>query len=133
MVYLVKIYFKDLARFYNYSMKEFFDIVRKLPYKSDLDKIEILHRPGMTLSNTVKYRDCDDKAILLGAFLYMKKIVFRFIAVSDRPDKKLHHVLIEAILGGHPRQLDATYPQNTFEMQRKYTAIEPISEWIQYV
>lgn len=130
MVYLAKTYFKDLARFSNYSVREFFDLVRKLPYIPDLKKVEVIHRPGFTLSNTVKFRDCDDKAVLLGAFLYMKRIIFRFIAVSDNPDQKLHHVLIEAIIGGVPRQLDATYPRNSFDLQKKFTAIQPISDWV---
>lgn len=133
MVYLVKNYYTDLIRFYNFSIKEFFEVVRKLPYIPDVAKIEVIHRPGFTLSESVKFRDCDDKMVLMGAFLYMKKIIFRFIAVSDMPNRKLHHVLIEAIIGGQPRQLDPTYPKNFFEMQRKYTAIEPISDWIIHV
>ncbi len=126
---LVENYHTDAAKFDNMSLEAAFNIVKNLPYKAD--RKEVLHRPAFILSDSAIYRDCDDKSILLGSILYRKKIPFRFVAVSGKPDKKLHHVLIIAKVNNENKVLDATYPQNEiFKYKKKVTAVKPITDWV---
>lgn len=126
---LVQNYHSDASKFDNVSLETAFNLVKNLPYKKD--RREVLHRPKYILNSKAIYRDCDDKSILLGSILYRKNLPFRFIAVSGKPDKKLHHVLIIAKIDNENKILDATYPQNEiFRYKKKVTAVKPITEWI---
>ena len=130
MVFLVKNYARDIGDLVNMSIYQFFDFVKNLPYMPDHPKAEIVHRPGYTITNSVKFRDCDDKMVLFGSYLYLKNIVFRFVACSQAENYHLSHVLIEAILGGVLTKIDPTYKRNNFKSQDYFTYCEPISEWI---
>ena len=129
MLRLIETYWEDVIFFKSHTLLDFFNLVKNLKYIPDAKGIEIIHRPKHTLKRNVKYRDCDDKSILLGSFLYMKKIPFRIVAVSNKPDKKIHHVLLQAIIKGQKVILDATYPRNKIFRYKPITKFTPISPW----
>lgn len=127
---LATTYYTDVEKYAGMTLREFFDLVKRLKYIRDPRKIEFVHRPKFVLNPLVKFRDCDDKSTLLGAWLYLKKIPFRFLAVSNRPDGKIHHVLVQAEIQGKKRILDATYPQNKLFHFKPITKAVPISGWL---
>lgn len=113
MVDLVKKYHHDLAPFDNVPFSRFYDLARRLPYRADPTGVEFLQRPSQALKNwnvLAMPLDCDDKAILIGAFLHRRKIPVRFLAVSVNPKGRLHHACLEAKFGGEWVLIDATYP-----------------------
>jgi hypothetical protein len=127
---LVKTYYKDLGNHLETPFPEFYRYVANLPYRRDPKDIETISRPKFALLARWPWRDCDDKAILIGAWLYAHGVPFRFIAVSKRPDKVLHHVLIEANRAGKNELIDATLKTNNLGMVENYTKSQPIGNWI---
>ena len=123
-------YYKDISCFNFMTLGQYFNFVKDLPYLADPKNIEFLSRPGASLLGSAKYRDCDDKAILIGSYLILKKIPFRFIAVSTNPAKKIHHVLVEAQIKNCRLFIDATYPKNKLFELKRYTKKLPITDWI---
>jgi hypothetical protein len=128
---LVRTYSCDVADLDNLNIFKMFRYVANLKYIADPMGIELVQRPKFVRSKKARFRDCDDKSILLGAWLYRRKIPFRFIAVSTKPNKKLHHVLIECrFKNGSKKYLDATYPQNKIFQHKPFTNRQYISGWI---
>lgn len=110
-------YCNDVAPLCHLSLIQFFDRIKKIPYKEDPKKQEFLQRPYYTLTQRGKGGDCDDKAICMGAYLAIAKIPFRFVACGKEEGGRLHHVITEALLennnGSHTWvHLDATYSYN---------------------
>ena len=128
MMRLVKTYASDIGDKANWSLPKFYDFVKKLPYRKDPDNNETLARPLYTLSSAWPYRDCDDKAILIGSWLFLNKIPFKFRASSSRKDKILHHVYVIANIGGKDLVIDATYPKNTLGTEVPITAKQDLEE-----
>lgn len=128
----------DVACFDGYTLEQFFNMVKSLTYKKDPPGVEHLSRPAASLSKYATYRDCDDKAILIAAYLTRqaklgkKFIPWRFVAVSKKPDRRLHHVVNEVLINGEPRIIDATYPHNSFYKKDAFTAFQPITDWVEY-
>jgi hypothetical protein len=87
----------------------FFDFVRNIKYRVDPKPREILARPFHSVKNRKSGIDCKKKAILIGAWAELKKIPWRFVATSKRPDKRLHHTYTEYNLSGKWCPMDATY------------------------
>jgi hypothetical protein len=106
------------------SLAEFFDFVRKIPYRRDKAPVEVVSRP----SHIVKYlhlgMDCKKKATLLGSFLKLKGIKFRFIGSSSRPDKRIHHIFPQGFIDGEWKNIDGTYPQYRLFEPKEVTAFE---------
>lgn len=102
-------------------LPSFFDGVRKIPYQRDQKGRETVARPALLLREFPAL-DCKKKAILMGTFLAAKKIPFRFIAVSESPTKKFHHVFVLARVAGKWRPVDATYSKyKLFEKKPRVT------------
>jgi len=112
MARLVRSYYGDIGRLANLPFGKFFDLVRRLPYVADPVGVETISRPGHSLKPNHTPRDCDDKAVLIGAWLYANKIPFRFVAVSSRPDTNFHHTFCVALVFDKAAQVDATYQKN---------------------
>jgi hypothetical protein len=129
---LVRQYHLDVSPFDDYTLEEFYNLVKKIPYRPDPESIEFVQRPRYTLSkwNTPLACDCDDKAITMGAWLYRHGIPFQFLAVSNRPDKKLHHATLRAWINGKECIIDATYPKNELFVTKPITYEEKISSII---
>lgn len=126
---LVLKYYTDVSLYRAYSVEEFFNYVKNLPYIKDPQFEEFIHRPCLTMGEP-RYRDCDDKMVLMGSFLKLKGIPFRFVAVSYMANKKPHHVLIDASLGGVHNIVDPTYEWNCLETCRPVTNFLPLTKWI---
>lgn len=123
-------YHEDVSFLDDESLEYCFHYVASLPYIPDPEDGEYLSRPKASLSPNAKFRDCDDKAIILGCCLYRREIPFYFIAVSENKNKDIHHVLIELAkpekdktLQGFNKKvrfLDATYPENEYGLVKKF-------------
>lgn len=123
-------YAADLGDKAHWPLEKFFGYVKNLPYRRDPKNMESIARPALTMQDAFPWRDCDDKAILLGAWCASNFVPFRFVASSKRPDKVLHHVYLEA-RGAKPIILDATYSHNKLGAPAAdYTHIEPLTGWI---
>ena len=108
-------------------LQTFYEMVKRLPYKKDTDGVEIITRPLHLLTSPFKGYDCKKKAVLLAAWLKQNNIPFEFIAVSSRQDKKVHHVLIRALINGSWVSIDPTYQENILFQEKPWTAAETLS------
>lgn len=82
-------------------MREILNWTRKVVrYERDVADQETISDPLHTLERVMVYGaaagDCDDAAVLMAALLESIGIRTRFVAVSARRDRQLHHVAIEA-------------------------------------
>lgn len=112
MMRIVKSYANDIGEMAKWPLPRFYNYVKNLPYLADPKGNEVLARPKWTLSKDWAFRDCDDKAILIGSWLYLNKVPFKFRASSSRKDGALHHVYTVAQINGKEIVLDATYSKN---------------------
>lgn len=130
---MVRKYNQDIpVEFVCWSLVDFFDLVKALPYIPDPKGTESVQRPKFTLDpNWEGSRDCDDKAIVIGAWLYRRFIPFRFLAVAYEPGAVVSHAVVEC----HPPDakafiVDATYPHIKFPNEGPYYSHTAISRWI---
>lgn len=117
-------YFQDLGTHLDSSLRNFYDFVKNIPYKEDLLPTEIVSRPRFLLQRryNLKGLDCKKKAVLMGAWLNAHNIPWRLIAVSERPDKAIHHVFVQAKIHNEWKNVDATYPEyHLFEKKPSVT------------
>lgn len=112
MVELVKKYSSDIGEKSKWPLPKFYRFVRSLEFRADPTGHESIARPALTMSPEWPWRDCDDKAIILGCWFYQNKIPFRFRASSKAADGTLHHVYVMAKIKGKYIPIDATYPRN---------------------
>jgi hypothetical protein len=128
---LVKTYHRDVKDLDGWNIFKAFRYVANIPYIRDPKNIELLHRPKFVRSQKARFRDCDDKMILFGAWLYRQGIPFKFLAVSHKKDGSLHHVLIQAkFRNGKKKILDPTYPKNKIFQHKPITGRKDITGWI---
>lgn len=117
-------YFKDLGPYLDTSLQQFFNFVREIPYLEDNNDIEITSRPKFLLQRRYKIKglDCKKKATLIGAWLNAHGIPWRLAAISERPDKVIHHVFVQAKIDGEYKSIDPTFPEFTlFEPKENVT------------
>lgn len=145
MEFLIRRHNADVAPFDDWEFYDFYVYVRQLPYIDDGDD-EQLSRPKYTLplpqatggkilkfpgkeAETADFRDCDDKAIIIGCWLYRQGIPFRIIACSYKAKDEIHHCILQT---QNPRMfVDATYPdEDDFPPTKDYYNITPLSGWI---
>jgi hypothetical protein len=121
-------YFKDLGIHLDDSLQQFFNHVRAIPYKEDGLSAEVVSRPKYLLGNNFPEGiDCKKKAVLIGSWLNAHNIPWRLVAVSERKDKKIHHVFNQAQIQGEWKNIDATYPSyKLFESKPGVTAGEKL-------
>ena len=95
------------------TLSEYFDFVKNIPYRRDIEPVEVVARPKIIFSNYIQGvgKDCKKAAVLMGAYLNRKKIPWRLVVVSTRPDKELHHIFPQGdvYLNGDFLNLDCTY------------------------
>lgn len=116
---IVEMYHDDIGAKKDLPLNEYYELVKALPYKPDPKGLEFVSRPRFTLDKNFPIRDCDDKAVLIGSYLYANGIPFRFEGSSKKNDGTLHHVYVIANMGGKELILDATYPYNQFGKEEK--------------
>lgn len=112
MTDLVKKYSKDIGDKAKWPLPKFYAFVRALPFRSDPPGHESIARAKFTINPEWPWRDCDDKAIILGCWCYENGVPFRFRASSKAKDGQLHHVYVMCKFKGKLLPLDATYPRN---------------------
>lgn len=128
---LVRLYALDVKPLSRLSLESFYNMVCKLSYKRDPKGVEIVSRPLYVLNSNSSFRDCKKKSILMGAYLFLKKIPFAFWASSSRPDKKIHHVFPIATINKKPLVLDATYGNNQIgKFPAKITSLKRLTKCI---
>jgi len=120
MARLVRLYWRDLGKFLKLPFGKFFDYVRRLPYIADPETVETISRPAHSLRLGHAPRDCDDKAVLIGSWLYAHGIPFRFVAVGRFAGRPLHHTFATALLFGKEVAIDATYGHNFLGQVQTY-------------
>ena len=131
---IVRTYNSDMSDFDTKSIFRVFRYIAKLPYLKDKNNVEILHRPKYLRSSNVLYRDCDDKMIMMGSYLYRIGVPFKFVAVSNHPSGKIHHVLIMAkFKNGSRKIIDPTYSHNKIFQHKPITNRKYISNWIEKI
>lgn len=109
-------------------LTEYHDFVRRIPYRRDDKPVEVVSRPKYILQCAGGGADCKKKAILLGAWFQARGLrplrQWRFIAVSKRPDREIHHVLPQVLVSGVWRNADATYKYMRLYQPQRVTAME---------
>lgn len=120
-------YYMDLGEYLDSTLVHFYNFVRKIPYKMD-GLNELVARPKYLLDkNKFPGLDCKKKATLIGAWLNAHGIKWRAVAVSERPDKKIHHVFVQALINKRWRNIDATYEHyNLFEAKPEVTRAQEL-------
>lgn len=111
----------DLSGAAKLPLPSFFDRVRRIPYRRDQKGREVVARPRILLSE-FSALDCKKKAILMASWFRAHGIPFRFLAVSENPSRKFHHVYVIAKVAGKWRPVDATYSHyRLFEPKTRVT------------
>lgn len=117
---MATMYANDVAKYVNWSLLDFYTMVKNLPYIPDPKGQETIRRPQFTLNGLGQGRDCDDKAIVMASYAHSNGIPWRFVVVSQRANGPFHHVYTEYYLGNKWLSVDATYPWNTLFAEQKY-------------
>lgn len=114
----------DLGELAGLPLTRFYDRVKRIPYQRDPKGRETIARPSLLL-NEFPSLDCKKKAILMGAYFLKNKKPFRFVAVSEIPSRRIHHVFVQVFLRGAWRNVDATYSKyKLFEPKPRITRSE---------
>lgn len=109
----------DMAQYASCSLEQIFNVLKAIPYSPDPPDTEFLQRPYYTLSGTSPYRDCDDIAICVGAYCQNAQIPYHFLAVRTDPmEKDLHHVLTRVYIWTKVYDVDPTYSDNIFALNK---------------
>jgi hypothetical protein len=101
------------------SLQELHDLIRSWDYVADPRGLEWVQRPLYTILGSGPCRDCDDRAIVVGAYAELNGLPFRFVAVGNRPGRP-HHVFCEVLVGEDWIVVDATYPHDRLNMPRTW-------------
>lgn len=101
---------------------EFYGVVRNIEYVQDIPGTEIVMRPIHILRRGKG--DCKKKTTLLSSYAFLRGIPFRYVCTSRRPDKRIHHIFPQFLLGGKFVNWDATYPWYNIGEQKKVTNFE---------
>lgn len=121
---MVRNFSSDLEKFAHLPFDVYFDIVRKMPYEKDRKGVEVVKSPRETFK--AGKGDCKKKAVLVASYANNRwgPKSWRFVASSNRPDKRITHVFPEIKIGGKWLNADATYPRFYFGKPKKITRYE---------
>lgn len=121
---LIDLYSSDVQQYQLRDLDEIFNFVKNIPYVKDADQSdgnyaeELLQRPIFTIENG---GDCDDKVILIGAFLKNAGYHFRIVTVAYDPLTRVHvHTYVEVMIDGQWLPVDATYSRNELFYEHPY-------------
>ena len=109
------------------SLPDFFDFVKKIPYRKDPSPHEIVARPYYIIKHRALGADCKKKGTLICAYLRMKNYKYRAIGSSTRPDAQICHIYFEMFDPTEKKwkPVDATYKQyKLFQPKTDETAKE---------
>lgn len=127
-IYRAAKYYNDLGKYLDTTLQNFYNYVKSIPYRIDPFWGEIIARPKYLIDRSkFPFLDCKKKAVLIGAWLNAHNIPWRAVAVSERPDKQIHHVFIQARINNDWRNIDATYNDMVlFEAKPEVTRAEEL-------
>lgn len=115
MYWLSKCFNSDLGALSQLPFSDFYHKIWSIPYISDdlllLDPYtEVVARPGLLLTwAATPGLDCKKRAILIGAWCEANNVPWELVAMSERPDKEIHHVFPLVLIGDQWVNADATY------------------------
>lgn len=113
-------YKNDVLIFKDLKPKEFFYLVStKIMYEPDPPGIERVCRPDITLK--LRSGDCDDKTVLCLAYFLVNKIPCGYSIVSQKSNKKFHHIFPFIVVDNKIIDFDATYKKNKPYVTQKWT------------
>ncbi len=121
MYWLAEKFAGDLGNLSRMSLPEFHAFVARLPYRNDEMAYgdpyrEVVARPGyildMAKNDQIQGIDCKKKAILIGAWSKLNGLPWELVAMSEQPNKEVHHVFPLVGLGDQWVNADATYSRN---------------------
>lgn len=135
MYRLVEMFFRDLDKFHvkkngkivhvrDLTIREFHSIIKMLPYRQDMKPIEVVARPKHLLKHRALGLDCKKKGILIGSYLKINSIKYRFLGSSNRKNRRIHHVFPQAKINGKWHNVDATYSHYRPFERKRVTAYE---------
>ncbi len=135
MYNLVEKFYRDLEKFFvrvhgrtvpvsKMSIVQYHDMVRTLPYRQDTKPIEVVARPKHLFRHRRMGLDCKKKGILVGSYLRLKGIPYRFVGSSNKKNGRIHHVFPQAFISGQWKNIDATYPHYKPFTKKKVTNCE---------
>lgn len=104
------------------SLLEAFDTIKLIPYKQDSAPVEIVARPKYINNETGA--DCKKKSILMSSYLKLNGIPYRLVAISNYPDKRVHHVFTQGLFSGQWMNLDPTYSSGVPFRSKQVTRFE---------
>lgn len=101
----------ELKPLADFSLISFFNFVKNIPYRRDVEPIEIVARPKIIIERAFNGagKDCKKAAVLIGSYLTLAGRPWRLATVSTRPDKMIHHIFPQVKTDIEYKNLDATY------------------------
>lgn len=119
---LAKDYKDDLFEFKNWELKDFYNMVRDIPYLEDIPGIEVTSRPMYLLDpEYFTMLDCKKKVILMASFFELQNMPYLLVATSDSPENAPHHIFLIAWDGEDWLPVDSTLPTDIlFEDKPNY-------------
>jgi hypothetical protein len=117
MYSVVRDYHDDIGDYAAWPLPAWFDLVRYIPYESDNERfperpMELVPRPKYLLDRSLFPRiDCKKKSILIAAWAESHGVPYRFVAVSQKPNRSIHHVFPQLLVSGEWVTMDATFPE----------------------
>lgn len=124
-------YAMDAVDLVTLNLTELQELIRSWPYVADPRGLEWVQRPSYTISGKGPFRDCDDRAIVVGAYAELRGLPFRFVAVGNRPGHP-HHVVCEVQVGETWIVVDGTYPTDRLNSPRGWGHRQVIYDRRQY-
>jgi hypothetical protein len=114
----------DLAEYADWSLEDFFDLVKNLPYEMEKKEWgkQIIMRPKDILSRLLPVVACANKAILISSFLTMQGIQNGFVVSANSAQENFGHVFnwVKFPNSGTIAFVDATYPENVIFREKQY-------------
>jgi len=128
--YAVNKYGADLKQFpelMRMDIKQFFNVVKNIPYVRDVPEEEVVSRPKYLLT-LFRALDCKKKSILMASFMNLKygPHSWRLCLSSNRPDGKITHIFTQFYNGERWVNADATYSHNIFAGPKQVTNFEVV-------
>ena len=117
-------YATDMAPFASMSLPQVQELVRNIPYVRDPEGEEAVHRPWITLNGYGIGRDCDDKAVCIGAWAVLQGWSFKFLAAGNGDGKTspafCHVFAVLQVPGMGWTWVDATYDYDRIGTHKPY-------------
>lgn len=119
IIHLINKHHSKISFISKYHPNTVFNYLKHLPYKRDSIGKEFIISPHKGLKQL--NADCKKKSIIWGSYLKNKKIPFRIVLVSNKLNKKFHHIYIQIKNKRGWINTDNTYSYNYIGQPKKVT------------